>query len=248
VTKGALIVPNNSFGPLFSDIFRKYATEYYKTKAGKSIEIMGPIYTKPGATDYKYEIAQMLNAGVQGVMSSVSVNADAFTFYRQVQQLGLGSRVAVVGDMGTEMALGKAMGNQILENYWSKTEWNPAVDPSNAMSQYLLKACIEMAHDPRPHNHVGVAYDTVHTIAAAVKTAGTTDTQPVVAALESMKFDTVKGPAHFRKEDHQVVREFNLVKLGKKAGALDGWGVVDTFRTPMERLIEPPSPGIEFKV
>jgi branched-chain amino acid transport system substrate-binding protein len=48
-----------------------------------------------------------------------------------------------------------------------------------------------------------VGYSTVLSIAAAIKKAGSTDTEQMVAAFEGLKLDTPFGPITYRKSDHQ---------------------------------------------
>ena len=48
-----------------------------------------------------------------------------------------------------------------------------------------------------------VGYSTVLSIAAAIKKAGSTDTEQLVAAFEGLKLDTPFGPITYRKSDHQ---------------------------------------------
>jgi len=46
-------------------------------------------------------------------------------------------------------------------------------------------------------------------VIAAIKKAGGSDTEKLIAAMEGMEFDTPKGKMIFRKEDHQAfLREF----------------------------------------
>ena len=43
-------------------------------------------------------------------------------------------------------------------------------------------------------------------VIAAVKKAGSTDTEKLIAAMEGLEFDTPKGKMTFRKEDHQALQ------------------------------------------
>jgi len=62
----------------------------------------------------------------------------------------------------------------------------------------------------------------------AIKKAGGTDTEKLIAAMEGMTFDTPKGPMTFRKEDHQAMQamyQFRIKKTQK-----DEWDLLDLVR------------------
>jgi branched-chain amino acid transport system substrate-binding protein len=47
----------------------------------------------------------------------------------------------------------------------------------------------------------------------ALKKAGSTDTEKLIAAMEGMSFDTPKGKMVFRKEDHQALQSMYHFKI-----------------------------------
>jgi branched-chain amino acid transport system substrate-binding protein len=51
---------------------------------------------------------------------------------------------------------------------------------------------------------------------AAIKTAGSTDPEKLIAAMEGMEFDTPKGKMMFRKEDHQALQAMYAFKVKPK--------------------------------
>jgi branched-chain amino acid transport system substrate-binding protein len=62
----------------------------------------------------------------------------------------------------------------------------------------------------------------------AIKKAGGTDTEKLIAAMEGMSFETPKGTMTFRKEDHQALQamyEFRIKKVQK-----DEWDLLDLVR------------------
>jgi branched-chain amino acid transport system substrate-binding protein len=56
----------------------------------------------------------------------------------------------------------------------------------------------------------------VRTILAAVKNAGSVDTDKVIAALEALKYDFYKGPQYYRKCDHQSVQSVLVIRSKSK--------------------------------
>ncbi len=50
-------------------------------------------------------------------------------------------------------------------------------------------------------------------VVAAIKKAGGTDTEKLIAAMEGMEFDTPKGKMIFRKEDHQAMQSMYVFQV-----------------------------------
>jgi branched-chain amino acid transport system substrate-binding protein len=79
--------------------------------------------------------------------------------------------------------------------------------------------------------------------AKAVQSAGSTETQAVLQAMENVTFDTATGPRRFRKEDHQAIKPVIMYKLRGSAKSPDGFEIVEFLRVPGEEVIDPPTPG-----
>ena len=56
---------------------------------------------------------------------------------------------------------------------------------------------------------------------AAVRAAGTADTEKVVDALAALKYDVYKGPQHYRACDHQSVQSVLVIQSKDKPAASD---------------------------
>jgi branched-chain amino acid transport system substrate-binding protein len=65
-------------------------------------------------------------------------------------------------------------------------------------------------------------------IVEAVKKAGGTDTEKLIAAMEGLTFDSPKGPMTFRKEDHQAMQAMYHFKI--KKDQKDEWDLLDLVR------------------
>jgi branched-chain amino acid transport system substrate-binding protein len=65
-------------------------------------------------------------------------------------------------------------------------------------------------------------------VAALTKTAGASDSEKLIAAMEGMGFDTPKGAMVFRKEDHQALQPMYHFRI-KSEPAL-AWGVPELVR------------------
>ena len=67
-----------------------------------------------------------------------------------------------------------------------------------------------------PTDYGALGYGGTRTVLAAVKNAGSVDTDKVIAALEALKYDFYKGPQYYRKCDHQSVQSVFVIKSKSK--------------------------------
>jgi len=65
-------------------------------------------------------------------------------------------------------------------------------------------------------------------VVEAIKKAGSTDTEKLIAAMEGLEFDTPKGKMVFRKEDHQALQSMYHFKI--KADPNVAWGIPELVR------------------
>jgi len=74
-----------------------------------------------------------------------------------------------------------------------------------------------------------VGYSTMYTVANALKKAGSTDTERVIAALEGLEMDTPFGPIVYRAVDHQSTMGAYVGQLARKngKGVMVNWHFAD---------------------
>jgi branched-chain amino acid transport system substrate-binding protein len=63
-----------------------------------------------------------------------------------------------------------------------------------------------------PSDYGALGYAGVRSVLSAVKNAGSTDTDKVIAALSGMKYDYYKGPEFYRPCDHQAVQSVFIIE------------------------------------
>ena len=73
-----------------------------------------------------------------------------------------------------------------------------------------------MLGQPAKKNYGAMAYSAVKSLLMAVRTAGTTDTEKVAAALRGLKYDTYKGQQHYRACDQQSVQSVLVIESNAK--------------------------------
>lgn len=72
-----------------------------------------------------------------------------------------------------------------------------------------------------PSDYGALGYAGVTTVLAAVRAAGTTETERVVDALAALKYDAYKGAQYYRACDHQSVQSVLIIGSKDKPGAGD---------------------------
>jgi len=103
-----------------------------------------------------------------------------------------------------------------------------------------------------PLGFVNAGHSAVYAYAAAMRKARSTETKPVIAALEGLTFDTAKGKVALRAEDHQAICDVNSIRI-KASNAEPTLDAIDYARADIEvaefvrydgaSVIEPAAPG-----
>lgn len=247
VTKWASIYPDLEAARDIIKYFNQGLTKYYAEDAGVEATILEPIVTKPGATDYRAQISQLMSSDADGLVVSL-FGADCITFLNQARGFGLDQKFKVINDTALSFALPKALKADIPKNLWVSTQWYPEMDPDNALSIALFDEYLKRTSDPDPLWHVGICASIVCSFADAVKAAGTTDTAAVIDALETVEISAPTGKVRFRTEDHQVIdQNYHFVEVVPAADDPKGWAIAQRVLIPAEDLLETPTPGSKFE-
>ena len=99
--------------------------------------------------------------------------------------------------------------------------------PRNPMNDWLVAEHEKRFHMPPDFFTCG-GMAAASAVVTAIKKAGGTDTEKLIAAMEGMEFDTPKGKMTFRKEDHQALQSMYVFKI--KADRKNDWDLLDLVR------------------
>ncbi len=99
--------------------------------------------------------------------------------------------------------------------------------PKNAMNDWLVAEHRKRFNTP-PDFFTAGGMAAASAVITAIKKAGSTDSEKLIAAMEGMDFDTPKGKMTFRKEDHQALQAMYHFKV--KADGKDEWDLLDLVR------------------
>jgi branched-chain amino acid transport system substrate-binding protein len=82
----------------------------------------------------------------------------------------------------------------------------------NPVNDWLVKEHMKRFNEP-PDFFTAGGFAAAMAAVTALKKAGSTDTEKLIAAMEGMAFDTPKGMMMFRKEDHQALQSMYHFKI-----------------------------------
>jgi branched-chain amino acid transport system substrate-binding protein len=239
VTTWAGIIPDHEYGRTTWATFEAGLKKYYPEIAKKEVEIVSVQRTPYGATDYKNFITAALNSKAKGVYTSV-YGADAVTLFRQAAPYGFFKKIDVLIDATNELAIPQAMG-KITPPHWIGFHWYYGAYKDNPMAKKLYED-YDKEYKEYPWGFVAEAHSAMIAYKAAIEKAKSTDTKAVIKALEGLTFDSASGKRTIRAEDHQTIKDVNLVHVVPTEEA-PGWKIDEIKVYTGDGLIEPPSPG-----
>jgi branched-chain amino acid transport system substrate-binding protein len=154
--------------------------------------------------------------------------------------------LAKIADLKPERyGIAIAPGGNILPAMLAYKQW-PGIEgtiyyyygfPKNPMNDWLVTEHKKRFNMPPDFFTCG-GMAAASAVIAAIKKAGGTDTEKLIAAMEGMEFDTPKGKMIFRKEDHQAMQSMYVFRV--KADGKDQWDLLDLVREiPIDELPAP---------
>ena len=239
------ILPDIAAGHDSWAVFSRAIVEYH-AKAGRKAVLQTPIFSKFGNNDYKVQISALMSTEATGLYSLLFGN-DGITFFQQARPFALEKKFQVIAEAGQEMDLPKALKRNVPEHVWAVSYYNFTAFKDNPDGQELQQAYQKEFGDPIPHGLAGVSHVGVRCYAEAIKAAGSTETDKVIAALETLKFNTIRGPAYYRREDHQMIAAQSVVNWGP-AQTDAGFEVREVVTVKDEEMVNPPTPGVQLKM
>ncbi|MBI5442282.1 MAG: ABC transporter substrate-binding protein [Deltaproteobacteria bacterium] len=200
------IGPDYEYGRTMWDIFKGTV----KAKNPKA-EFLGEQWPKLYAPDYTTYINAVLAAKPDAVFCTLW-GGDLVAFIKQAKPFGVFEKmkwiIATGADVTVTKALGKDMPVGIIADQRYYFHW-----PNTKRNQDFVKAYMDEYKD-YPPGWAAEGYDAVYFLAEAMKKAGSTDTEKVIAALEGLSLDLPRGKSTLRKEDHQASCDFMAGDVG----------------------------------
>lgn len=244
ITRWASFTTDNDAGDSQFRAFESGAKEFYPKLAKKQVEILEPMRVKLGSTDFKNEITRLMASPAQGLMIA---HPDPVTLAQQARPFGWERKIMAFLDQGNDVALANAFGKRTPPNFWTASHWHYAAYTKNPASQALYNDYVAKTKDTKPGGFMGITHAAVNAYAQAIKAAGSTETEAVIKALETITIDTVAGKKKFRPEDHQAIGDFNMYHFVPSEKDPAGWEVKEFVAMPDADAALPPTPGQPVK-
>jgi len=183
---------------------------------------IGKVFAPTGTKDYSTYIAKIRQSGADACYL-VLQGDDNNAFLSQSRQYGLPDKVALLTEI-VDLASIKAVGDDSLGLIGSSRYSFSYDHPKNNEFVELWR---KEHGGALPDTFEGETWQAMQVIQAAIEKAGSTETDPLRTALETVEIESVKGKVKFRDCDHQAVQQGFMVKVVKKEG----------FDTPIPEVI-----------
>ena len=174
-------------------------------------QFTGEQWPKLFIPDYSAYINAILQAKPDAVFCSLW-GGDLVAFIKQAKPFGLFDKmkwiIATGADVSATRALMGEMPKGIIADQRYYFHWPNSKKNKDFVKAYFAK------HKEYPSAWAAQGYDGVYFLAEAVKKAGSTDAEKVIAALEGLTIDAPRGKATLRKEDHQLYADYLIGETG----------------------------------
>src|SRR5580704_5213988 len=170
---------------------------------------VGSVFSPTGTKDFSTYITKIRNSGADAMYFALAGD-DLNAFLVQAKQYRLSEKVQLlteVVDMITVRAVGEAAIGLV-----GSSRYSAAIDtPANA----AFVALWQKEYGRAPDGNDGEQWQACQILQAGIEAAGSTDIEPLRAALANVAIDGVKGHVAMRACDHQVVQSGYILRVEK---------------------------------
>lgn len=202
------ITPQYVFG---EDLLRN-AKDLFKEKG---IEHVGNSYHSLTEREFS---GHLMNAAAAkaDVLFLLNYGAQASDALRQAASFGLKEKMTIIVAAASGLEQFEALGADICDGvYFGAVYWH-TIDTE--MNRRLVKHTRE-DFGISPNYSLAAPYVNVHMLVTAMRNAQSIEPAEVIKAMETLEFEGLTGTEQVRAADHQVLRDFYLIK-GKSAGQM----------------------------
>ena len=205
----AIVYPNYEYGQSATASFKKLLA-----KAQPGVQFVAEQAPPLGKIDAGAVVQALIDAKPEAIFSSLFA-ADLQKFVREGNLRGLFRNTAVFNLLGGEPEYLDPLKDETPEGWWvTGYPWSEIRTPAH---KKFLDAYRGRWNDyPRLGSVVG--YAAVYSAANAIRKAGSTDTEKLIAALKGLEMDTPFGPIVYRAQDHQSTMGAYVGQLSARGG------------------------------
>ncbi len=188
---------------------RSTSKQYNKTLKEMGANIVGETFFPLGTKDFAPYFGR-IRAAKPDVLFITAAGNDAISVLTQAERYGIKKKFPICGDGSLVSAdilpaLGKAANGIVTADYYSAT--------LDTLKNKAWVANYKKRYDATPSKFSVSSYEAVKWLAQAVKQAGSTDTDKVIAALEGSTYDGPQGVKTMNPETHQASMSVYMIKV-----------------------------------
>lgn len=173
-------------------------------------EVVGEVRHPLGASDYSAFLPR-LRALKPDVLVFNNFGADNRISIKQAGDFGMKKHMQFVTPIMTYTARVSG-GASAYDGVIGGTQYDWSLQESTPSAKAFNTAFRAANKDRYPSDYGAMAYSAVKSLLMAVRSAGTTETDKVAAALRALKYDTYKGPQYYRPCDQQSVQSVLVIQ------------------------------------
>ncbi|HET7410613.1 MAG TPA: ABC transporter substrate-binding protein, partial [Paracoccaceae bacterium] len=137
---------------------------------------------------------------------------------RQAVNFGLKNQMTILVAWASGLEQFESLGADVSEGiYFGAQYWHEIDSPFNKE----LVARVREKYDMNPNYSLASAYLTAKLLADGTAKAGSPDGAAVIKALEGMQYAGLTGDEEIRAADHQVIKDYYLLKAKAKSAMQD---------------------------
>ena len=216
----AIVYPNYEYGQSATQSFKKLLAQ-----AQPGVEFVAEQAPPLGRIDAGAVVQAVADAKPDAIFSSLFA-ADLQKFVREGNTRGLFRRTPVVNLLAGEPEYLDPLKDETPEGWWvTGYPWREIDTPEHRR----FRDAYEKRWKDYPRQGSVVGYTAVQAVAAAVRKAGSADTEKLVAAMKGLEMRTPFGPITWRSLDHQSTMGAYVGQLARKngQGAMVNWHYAD---------------------
>jgi len=198
---------------------------FQRAGQGMGVETLADLRHPLGTTDYSTFLPR-IQALKPDILMFCNFGKDQVNAIKQATEFGLKKAIKFASPVllytarlggGAEAFEGVVGGTSY---YWRLEEKVPSAKAFNEKFRAAHKGAV-------PSDYGALGYAGVRSVLTAVKNAGSTETDKVIAALRALKYDWYKGPQYYRGCDHQSVQSVLIIESKKASQVKDPHDVFD---------------------
>ncbi|MEA3194336.1 MAG: branched-chain amino acid transport system substrate-binding protein [Betaproteobacteria bacterium] len=213
----AIVYPNYEYGQSATASFKKLLAQ-----AQPGVEFVAEQAPALGKIDAGAVVQALADAKPDAIFSSLFA-ADLQKFVREGNTRGLFRNTAVFNLLAGEPEYLDTLKDETPEGWWvTGYPWNEINTPEHRK----FREAYQKRWNDYPRQGSVVGYTAVHAVAAAIRKAGSSETEKLVQALKGLDMQTPFGMVVWRALDHQSTMGAYVGQLARK----DGKGVMVNWR------------------